>query len=68
MNKYTIEAFNVTPIGGVNVIRVVVQAKSEDEAMIRARKLVVRSDYSVVCIEELDQINLDLRPQIKKKR
>lgn len=55
MYKYTVEAFDETDIGKINVILIVVQAKGEAEAIERASKIKQRTRYSIVGIEELSR-------------
>jgi len=55
MNKYTIEAFDESDLGKLNLINIVVQAKTEEEALERAAKIKGRTNYSITHIEELDR-------------
>lgn len=55
MYKYTVEAYDESDIGKLNVIMIVVQAKDEAEAIERAKLIKVRTNYSVVGIEELSR-------------
>ena len=64
MYKYTVEAFDESDMGKLNIIHIVVQATSEENAMARAAEIKQRTNYAVVGIEELTG---DHRPEIKKK-
>lgn len=63
MYKYTVEAFDESDMGKLNIIHIVVQAKDEADAMERAAQIKQRTNYAIVGIEELAGDN---RPQIKK--
>lgn len=64
MYKYTVEAFDQSDMGKLNIIHIVVQAADEAQAMERAAQIKERTNYAVVGIEELSG---DQRPDIKKK-
>lgn len=55
MYKYTVEAYDQSDIGKFNIISIVVQAVDEAEAIKRAATIKVRTNYSVVGIEELSR-------------
>lgn len=63
MYKYTVEAFDESDMGKLNVIHIVVQAADEEQAMARAAQIKQRTTYAIVGIEELTG---DKRPDIKK--
>ncbi len=63
MYKYTVEAFDESDVGKLNIIHIVVQAASEEDAVERARTIKQRTTYSIVGIEELSG---DKRPDLKK--
>lgn len=63
MFKYTVEAYDESDLGKINIIHVTVYAKGEAEAIERAKAIKQRTTYSIVGIEELTG---DSRPQIKK--
>ena len=63
MFKYTVEAYDESDLGKINIIHVTVYAKCEAEAIERAKAIKQRTTYSIVGIEELTG---DSRPQIKK--
>ena len=63
MYKYTVEAFDQSDIGKVNIIHIVVQAADEAGAIERAGQIKERTNYAIVGIEELTG---DKRPDIKK--
>ena len=64
MYKYTVEAYDQTDLGKLNIIHITVTAADEAEAIDRAKAIKQRTTYAVVGIEELSGDN---RPQIKKK-
>jgi hypothetical protein len=64
MYKYTVEAFDESDMGKLNIIHIVVQAADEEQAMARAAQIKQRTNYAVVGIEELTGDN---RPELKKK-
>lgn len=55
MYKYTVEAYDQTDMGKLNTIMIVVQAKDEEEALLRASTIKNRTNYSLVGIEELSR-------------
>lgn len=55
MYKYTVEAYDESDMGKLNIIHIVVQAKDEAEAMERAAKIKQRTNYAIVGIEELSR-------------
>jgi len=63
MFKYTVEAYDESDMGKLNIIHVTVYAKDEAGAIERAKAIKQRTTYSIVGIEELTG---DSRPQIKK--
>lgn len=63
MYKYTVQAFDESDVGKLNVIHIVVQAGSEEDAIERAKTIKERSTYSIIGIEELTG---DKRPDLKK--
>lgn len=63
MYKYTVEAFDESDVGKLNIIHIVVQAPDEDAAIERAKVIKQRTTYSIVGIEELTG---DKRPDLKK--
>ena len=63
MYKYTVEAFDQSDMGKLNIIHIVVQAEDEEQAMARAAQIKQRTNYAVVGIEELTG---DQRPELKK--
>jgi hypothetical protein len=63
MFKYTVEAFDESDVGKLNIIHIVVQAGSEEDAIDRARNIKQRTTYAIVGIEELTG---DKRPDLKK--
>ena len=63
MYKFTVEAYDQSDLGKLNVVHITVYAETEDAAIERARTIRERTTYSVVGIEELSG---DSRPQIKK--
>jgi len=63
MFKYTVEAYDESDLGKINIIHVTVYPKGEAEAIERAKAIKQRTTYSIVGIEELTG---DSRPQIKK--
>lgn len=52
MYKYTIEAFDKSDMGKLNVIRIVVEATTDEEAIERASAIKQRTEYAIVSIEE----------------
>lgn len=53
MYEYTIQAFNSGDLGKVDVIQITVQARTDEEAIEKAKKLKERSDYSVIAIKDV---------------
>ncbi len=53
MYKYLIQAYNDTDYGPANEIRIKVQASDEAQAIERAKTIAIRSNYSVLEIEDL---------------
>ncbi len=53
MYKFTVEAYDSSDMGKLNIIHIVVQAADEAEAIERAKTIKQRSNYSIVGIEEL---------------
>lgn len=53
MFEYTVQAFDKTEVGNVNVIQITVTAHSESDAIAKAMKIQKRSAYSVIAIREL---------------
>lgn len=52
MYEYTIQAFDKTEVGNVNVIEITVTANTDDEAVEKAKKIRDRSDYAIIAIRE----------------
>lgn len=63
MYKYTVEAFDQSDLGKINIIHITVYAGNDDEAIERAKTIRQRTTYAIVGIEELSG---DKRPEIKK--
>lgn len=55
MYEYTVQAFNSSDLGKVSVIEITVTAKSEAEALERAKQIVERTDYNITAIKELSR-------------
>lgn len=53
MFEYTIQAYDQTDMGKVNVIHITVTARTEDEAIVKAKALKERTDYAVTAIKDL---------------
>lgn len=53
MYEYQIQAFDKSDLGKVNVITITVQARTEDEAIEKAKTIKERTDYSVIAIKDL---------------
>ncbi len=53
MYKYTIQAFDDTDMGKLNLINIVVQADDDDSAIAKAKAIKARGSYSILSIEEL---------------
>lgn len=63
MYKFTVEAYDESDLGKLNIVHITVYAETEDAAIERAKTIRQRTTYSVTGIEELAG---DSRPQIKK--
>ena len=67
MYKYTVEAFNESDMGKLNMIHITVQATNEAEAIERAKAIKERTTYAIIGIEDLSTSKgSDTRPEIKK--
>lgn len=63
MYKYTVEAYDESDLGKVNIIHITVYAADDSDAVERAKTIRNRTTYAIVGIEELSG---DKRPEIKK--
>jgi hypothetical protein len=53
MFEYSIQAYDETDLGKVNVIQVTVQARTKDAAIEHAKQIESRTNYSVTGIKDL---------------
>ncbi len=63
MYKYTVESYNSSDIGKLDAITITVLAADKEDAIKRAKQIELRTNYSVIGIEELLGDN---RPKSKK--
>jgi len=63
MYKFTVQAYDESDLGKLNIVDITVYAEDEATAIERAKTIRQRTTYSVIGIEELSG---DSRPQIKK--
>lgn len=62
--KYTVEAYNDSPMGKLDAVSIVVHASDDSQAFEKAAKIKQRQSYNISKIEELLGDN---RPDLKKK-